>query len=579
MKKILVILISIAMMVSMMAGCTQESTEAPPADNPADNATDNTDDSSNNNSSDNSDEGKLDLISFEDILEVKGLSEAIYYLDDNFDNFKVTAKEEYMDKLLKEVYKRAEMYTALWEIPRSEDPIPPLIEYISGIYDNIYDGDTNTFNVRLLEGKTGEAARAVMEDDTFTLCKSYYCMDGNIEDFGFEAIVKKEISDIMRNRFETEEKENPYLKNMLTYASHLSAMDSTVDSDTIGDTVLVESAGKLELLRNEWKLIAYLPVIMVDEEIAEDQERPEQGEDNQNSDTSSNIEDEDIPVNKAMLNYTGKSLDSLDVKNVDIGMTGGEKGTETYGNDSIAFYGKVYDVEVGYARMGTEDDGTTVEKFDVLEDTQIIIENTVSKDDNYSYAAYVRYYDEDLNYHTEYFAGSMVLSQFNQLNEIDLSNTEASKVNFMSTEHAIVDVMNGNDEDFSAFILVNEFDEYMDEDENPLYLYMDEETYNLNYMEEDDMTSCFPIWVSSDMYDIVIKKGNYGDFYPETYTPVDNIKAGSWLRLYGRFEGDSTEYSIEFTLENGLKKKIMIINDESDNYNAVPGFHIVISEN
>lgn len=568
MKKILAILISLAMMVSMLAGCTQENVEQPPADNSTDNP------------SDDSDEDKSDLISFEDIMTEKGLSEAIYYLDVNFDNFKETAKEEYMDKLLKEMYDRTKLYTSLWEIPRSEEPIPGIIEYISSIYEDIYDGESNIFNVRLLDGEIGEAARAVMEDDTFTLCKSYYCMEGNIEDMGFDAIVKKDINDIMRNRYETEEKQNLYLENMVTYSSHISGMDSTFESDSNDSPVLVESADKLELLRNEWKVTAYLPVIMVDEEIAEDEvETPDEGNDDQNIDSSSDMDDENVPVNMAMLNYSGKSIELLDVKKVDIARTGGESGSETFGSDSIAFYGKVYDVEVGYARLGTEDDGTTVEKFDVLEDTQIIIENTVSKDENYSYAAYVKYYDEDLNHHIDFFGNPSFLESYNQVNEIVLSNTEPSKVVFDSTEHAIVDSMNGSDDDFSALILVDEFDEYMGKDENPLYLYMDEETYDLNYMEEDSLTTCFPVWVSSDMYDIVIRKGNYGEFFPEIYTPAANIKAGSWIRFYGRIEGDGTAYSIEFTLENGMKKKIMIMSDESDNYNAMPGFRIVISEN
>lgn len=279
---------------------------------------------------------------------------------------------------------------------------------------------------------------------------------------------------------------------------------------------------------------------------------------------------EDIPVNTVALNYDGKSLDNLEVKELTLEFDSGI-------TDTIAFYGKAYDVEVGIVSLWTEDDGQVIEKYDELENTVIVINESALKGTSSNEVVMVSYYDEDLNHYSQFFGNEDFMIETEQKDFIKLLNEDPSVVAFFSTEHAIKDTIKGGDEDFSALVLVDDFDEYVTEGDIKKYLYLDENTYSANYMEEDQYTRCIPIWVSANMKDILVKRTNWGEVM-DTYVPVANIKAGSWLRLYGQWLGDASGYDIEFTLDNGSKKVLSMYNDESDNINIIPGLAISISD-
>lgn len=504
---------------------------------------------------------------FDEVYLADGLENAVYYLNDNFNSFSDESKESYMKDLAQEISDRSLLYSEFINLKPKEGPAPIVIEHVDWLYDGIYDSKTNTIYAGSISESAKLAAQKIKKDDFFVLCKKYYAMDGSIEDMGFDIIVKKEIYDILMDRYSeySTDQEN-YFEYVKTYTDVLNNSDDKFESQETYPVVLVEESDRIETLRNEWKTEVVLPVLLI-EESQSDLTPSENTEENAKVDTTTNP-DKKVPEKRVLKNYSGLGLDNLQVVAVDA-----ELGGET---DNVAIFGTIYDVQVGKIRLFTEGNYESIKEYDELSDTVIQISNSATNDQANNYAIYVKFYDEDLNIYTMYFEPEDAKGSFEENSEVVLKEGTQSNALYDTDESTIITDIKGSDDDFKAFFLIDDVEQYVKDKSYLHNLYLDVDS---EWAEYDGIitTTVIPMWVSSNMYDIKVKKLNMGE-EQSTYEPyLKNIKAGSFIKWIGYFEGDMQSYEIHFALEDGTKKIITIANDESDNSISTKGLALNIS--
>lgn len=488
---------------------------------------------------------------FDEVYLADGLENAVYYLNDNFNSFSDESKASYMKNLAQEIYDRSLLYSEFINLEPKEGPAPIVIEHVDWLYEGIYDSKTNTIYAGSISESAKLAALKIKKDDFFVLCKKYYAMDGSIEDMGFDIIVKKEIYDILMDRYSEyiTDQEN-YFKYVKTYTDVLNNSDDKFESQETYPVVLVEESEKIEMLRNEWKTEIVLPVVV--EEKTPNTKNP----------------DKKVSDKRVLKNYSGPGLENLQAVDVDA-----ELGGET---DNVAIFGTIYDVQVGKIRLFTEGNYESIKDYDELSDTVIQISNSATNDQANQYAVYVKFYDEDLNIYTMYFEPEDAKGSFEENSEVVLKEGTPSNALYDTDESTIITDIKGSDDDFKVFFLIDDVEQYVKDKSYLQNLYLDVDSEWADY-DGIITTTVIPMWVSSNMYDIKVKKLNMGE-EQSTYEPyLKNIKAGSFIKWSGYFEGDMQSYEIHFALEDGTKKIITIANDESDNSISTKGLALSIS--
>lgn len=204
---------------------------------------------------------KDNLKSFDEVFKSDGLTESIYYLDNNYDSFSNDARDEFMLALAESISEKSSKYYSLTTLRPVEGPAPLTIENVDWLYKGRYSSELNTLYISGLEDDAKEAAANIKDDDFFTLCKKYYAMDGNIEDIGFDIIVEKEIYDILMERYlNYSDEPNYYFELIKSYTDYFENTQEKFQSNETYPIVLVKDSSNIELLRNEWKTEVLLPV-------------------------------------------------------------------------------------------------------------------------------------------------------------------------------------------------------------------------------------------------------------------------------------------------------------------------------
>ena len=535
MKKISTLLAIFLLAITMLTGCNSR------------------DEKSDKTSTDTSQANNLKT--FSEVYEADGLEKAIYYLNENFDSFMGDAKKIYMDSLAKQIYDRSVLYIPLTSLEPVEGPAPLIIENVDWLYQGIYNPETNILYKSKLDEAVKIAAQSIEDDDFFVLCKKYYAMDGNIEDMGFDIIVKKEIYDILMDKYaDYTDEQNQYFEHVKSYTDYLSTLDTKFESKETYPVVLVKDADMIEMLRNEWKTEVLIPVKIEEKPI--ETEKPV-------------AQEQEIPKNKVLKNYMGAGVENLSTTSFDAGLDGN--------TDSVCVFGKIYDVQIGTIRLYTESNFALIKEYDELSNTTIEIKNSASIDEMTNDALCVKFYDKDLNLYTLYFGPESIVRAFEESDEITLKEGSPAKVSFDSGESAIVTDIKGCNDLFSALFLVDNFEEYTTDKSLIKNLYLDADSMWVEYDEIGENT-VIPMWVSSNMYNVKVIKSNAGSEESQYKPDLKNIKAGSWIKWSGYFEGDMQSYEIQFELEDGTQKKIIIANDESDNSISTKGVAIRLAD-
>lgn len=106
------------------------------------------------------------------------------------------------------------------------------------------------------------------------------------------------------------------------------------------------------------------------------------------------------PVNMAIKNYVGEGLERLSKMEVDCKEKYGLSGKEV--RETLAIFGEVTNVKIGYIQLFTEGNYSLMEKFDSIKDTQLSIRRA-SIDD---VLITVSFYDKGFREHTVAFTSS-----------------------------------------------------------------------------------------------------------------------------------------------------------------------------
>lgn len=534
------------------------------------------------NSGDTSTDGNVEKVKNKTYFEVvykEGLLAAFKYFDENYEEFTEDEKIVFVSELKKETLKRAKSYTYVDIYGNEKGEAPRTIENVDEFYPNVFDAKLYTFNINTLEGKGSEAFKILSEDDVFALCKTYWNTEGYVEDLGFSAVVKREVIDIIENRFDADNQE--ILDNINYYTDHVSGLDSKFESNAKYPKVLVENVEKISLFEGLDKVLIYLPVKIIDEPIITDSiddsgniDDSSDNNDNSNndqnksdSDSSENKNDEakeDLPKDTVIKNYDGVGLDKLETVNYDYKYSEEFKEEIVKENRNLAIFGKIYDVEIGRIRLYTEGVKEVLARYDEIENSVInLLDCPIEQDDMSSYMLFISFYDEDLNQYTFGYSSDLEEKQlpFCELKKQELKSGAPEKVAFNSGEKAIINSVDGSDDKFTALYLVDAFEDFVNDDVTLMYYPCDSRAkYN---MEEEYPTTLIPLFVSSNMYDVQVEYSNYGEVIENT-SEYKNIKAGTWVIFDAILQGDGESYKITFKLKDGTEKEIYIGTDESD---------------
>jgi len=558
MKKIIAVILVFAMTFSLI-GCG----EAKP----------NKDDNTDTNTSTN-DDGKDTDVKYQTYFEVvysEGLVGAYKYFNENFDDLDEDLKKEYVDELNKETLKRATSYKMIEEYVGVESQAPKTIQNINAFYPNVFDAEEYSFNINTLNDDMKSTVEELKDDDIFALCKVYWNTEGYIEDMGFAAVMQKEIAEIIDNRFDNDKKD--ILEYVNVYTDHISGMDNKFESDAKYPIVLVENTEKFNLFEGMNKILLYVPIKIIDELVADDNSDSSNTGDNSSSDSdenkstdeNDNTAKEELPINMVIKDYDGVGLETLTSVDYDYKYSEDFKDEKiTKINKNLAVFGKIYDVEIGRIKLYTEGIKEELKTYDELSDSVInLIDCPINENDMSPYMMYISFYDEDLNQYTFGFSSDLEENQlpYCEISKQELKSGAPNKVAFNSGEKAIINSVDGSNDDFTAIYLVDEFEDFANDKIALMYYPCDSRAkYN---MEEEIPTTIIPLFVSSNMYEVQIEYSNYGEVI-ENSSEHKNIKAGTWVIFDAVLQGDGEAYKVKFKLKDGTEKEIYIGTDESD---------------
>lgn len=586
MKKTMVVIITLIMIFSL-GGCGDSQSKD-----------DNLNESDQNaNTSDN------DYKTYFEVVYNEGLLEAYEYFDENFENLSAEDKNDYLEELKKETLKRADLYKVFSDYQGVESQAPRTIENVDAFYPNVFDSSEYLFNINSLDEEIKIAANELKNDDIFALCKAYWNTEGYIEDIGFAAVLRKDVADIITNRFGDSKDE--ILNNLNSYTDQVSGMDNSFETEARNPVVLLENVDKFNLFEGLNKIVLYVPLKIVDEPVIEndssdDEDSKDEDEssasDNENKDDETSENDssddetsendssddetstsvEEIPENIAIKNYDGYGANSLTAVNYDYKYSENFNDGRAKINKNLAVFGTIYDVEIGKIKLYTEGNMEILETYDEISDSMInLIDCPIDENNISEYMMYISFYDEDLNHYTFGFSSKKEEKElmYCGLNEQELKSDGPNNVGFNSGEDVIIGVIDGSDDDFTAIYLTDNYEEFVDDDVTLLYYPMDSRVKD-NF-EEVNYTVIIPLFVSSDMYDVNIEYSNYGEVLDNS-SENKNIKAGTWVLFKGILQGDGEAYKIRFKLEDGTEKEIYMTTDESDEAVLINGYLINI---
>ncbi|MBH1939447.1 hypothetical protein I5677_00905 [Mobilitalea sibirica] len=218
-----------------------------------------------------------DLESFDTVYKTEGLLGAIDYFNRQYDVFNEDQRLSYAKLIVEEVIRRSNEYEVLNNAILPMDSVaPPLYENVNYLYEGIYTKEENIIYINMLPNTSNyDIFERLSEDDVFGLYKAYWISDGNIEDFGFKVAVEPDTYQKMKRalelvyelRYETEyydDNDQPVqgLNNFSKLTDDIKVGDTGLKSEAKYPLVYVEKNDLLQVLKEESKTEAYLPVQM-----------------------------------------------------------------------------------------------------------------------------------------------------------------------------------------------------------------------------------------------------------------------------------------------------------------------------
>lgn len=232
------------------------------------------------------------------------------------------------------------------------------------------------------------------------------------------------------------------------------------------------------------------------------------------------------PVNMAIKNYDGEGLERLSKKEVECKAKYSLDGKTV--NETLAIFGEVTNVKIGYIRLFTEGNYGLIEKYDSLKDTQLTIKRGSNPEDLIA----VSFYDGGFREHTVAFTscngelGFLGAEDKAQL-VTNLEEEYSAKTSYKDSSNLILKALAA--EKFASSNIFNNVEEKIDEFDGGKY-----------YSVENE-----PLGYNIDLY-----KGYYSD--------GDLVKEGSnvseiYIRLnegYGAIKDDvkSSFFGVDFDM-------------------------------
>lgn len=205
------------------------------------------------------------------------------------------------------------------------------------------------------------------------------------------------------------------------------------------------------------------------------------------------------PVNMAIKNYSGEGLERLTKRGVDLKGKYNLSGKEVI--ETLAIFGEVTDVKIGYIQLFTEANYALMENYDSLKDTELTIKRGSSDDALIT----VSFYDGGLKEHTFGFTSSDIDLSFMKVEDkgelaASLDEKHKAPTAYKDKSDLVLKSLGLSQKEFESSSTFNNIREEVDDFDGSKYYQVENDPlgYNIVLRKEQGSNTVYEVYITAN---------------------------------------------------------------------------------